>query len=331
VDGSLTTRWSGSGDGAWIRYDLGAPQSVAYVKIAVYNGNTRQNRFDLQVSGDGASWSTVLPGALSNGTTTGLQTHDFADVTARYVRYLGHGNTVNTFNSLSEVEIWGTPCTSCPTPTPTATSTATPTATATSTPTATPTSGGPTTGWTQKSWTYVVHKPFVLPLSDRFQYTNGVWYTWVYKTDWCMHETCGSNEGKRTELRWGNDYSSGSRMWDSDMWIWGGTHEATVQQIFGAVGSATTSQIRAFMDDGGTLKRYGSETLVTGINNTWVNVKVAHDTGANTVKHYINNVLKLTSADRGDTTHYFKNGVYVGAISSARSEARFRNTTQWAK
>jgi hypothetical protein len=189
----------------------------------------------------------------------------------------------------------------------------------------------PTDGWTQSSWSYTMHKPYDLSLSSRFKYTGGVWYTWVYKTDKCFQSPCSSTDGKRTELRWQNDYTSGARMWDSDMWIWGGTNEATVQQVFGAVGSSTTSQIRAFSASSGTLKHYGSETLVTGINNTWVNVKVAHDTGANTIKIYVNNSQKYSGADRGDTTHYFKNGVYVGTASSSRSEARFRNTKQWRK
>jgi hypothetical protein len=146
-----------------------------------------------------------------------------------------------------------------------------------------------------------------------------------------MHSTCGANEGKRTELRWNNDYKTGARMWDGDIFLVAGTNEATIQQVFGAVGSATTSQIRGFTASGGTLKRYGSNVLVTGINNTWVNVKVAHDTNANTVKHYVNNVLVRTDPDRGDATHYFKNGVYVGKISSDRSECRFRNLKQWSK
>jgi hypothetical protein len=188
-----------------------------------------------------------------------------------------------------------------------------------------------TDGWTQKSWSYSMHKPYNLSLSDRFKYSGGVWYTWVYESDKCFQSPCSTSDGRRTELRWNNDYTSGSRMWDGDMWIWGGTNEATVQQIFGAVGSSTTSQIRAFSASSGTLKHYGSETLATGINNTWVNIKVAHDCSANTVKHYVNNTLKLSGADRGDTTHYFKNGVYVGDISSSRSEARFRNLKQWAK
>ena len=137
VDGSLASRWSANGDGQWIQYDLGAIQNVAYVRLAVYNGNTRQNRFDLQVSSGSGVWTNVLTGGLTSGTTTALETFDFGDTSARYVRYLGHGATTSTFNSLSEVEIWGTPCTTCPTPTPT-----TVRPTPTPTPTATPNTGG---------------------------------------------------------------------------------------------------------------------------------------------------------------------------------------------
>jgi hypothetical protein len=189
----------------------------------------------------------------------------------------------------------------------------------------------PTDGWSQTSWSYTVHKPSNLSLSARFKYSSGVWYTWVYKTDKCMHDTCGSNEGKRTELRWNNNYTSGQRMWDSDMWMWSGTNEATVQQVFGGTSSATASQIRGFTASGGTYKRYGSQTLATGVNNVWVNGKVAHDANNNVVRIYINNSLKTTEPDRGNNTHYFKNGVYVGSISSTRSEMRFRNTKQWRR
>jgi hypothetical protein len=142
VDGSLATRWSANGDGQWIQYDLGATHTIAYVRLAVYNGNTRQNRFDLQVGGSSTGpWTNVITSGLTSGTTTALETHEFADASARYVRYLGHTSTTSTFNSLSEVEIWGSACTSCPTPTPTATPTPV-AATPTPQPTATPNPSG---------------------------------------------------------------------------------------------------------------------------------------------------------------------------------------------
>jgi len=106
VDGNLSTRWSGNGDGAWIQYDVGSMRTLGYVTLAVYNGTSRQNRFDLQVSNDATSWTTVFSGS-SSGTTTQQETYDFADVSGRYVRYLGHGSTIGTWNSVTELRILG--------------------------------------------------------------------------------------------------------------------------------------------------------------------------------------------------------------------------------
>src|SRR5687767_2492939 len=92
VDNSLASRWSANGDGQWLQLDLGTVRTLGYVKVAAYRGNERASRFDLQVSDCCGAWSTVWTGQ-SSGTTTAEETYDFGDVSARYVRYLGHGNT----------------------------------------------------------------------------------------------------------------------------------------------------------------------------------------------------------------------------------------------
>ncbi|WP_179232983.1 discoidin domain-containing protein [Paenibacillus rigui] len=106
VDGSLSTRWSANGDGQWIRYDLGPSKTVDRIKISWYQGDVRSSSFQIEVSADGTSWTTVYTGA-SSGSTLNLETVDIADQSARYVRIVGHGNTVNTWNSITETEIWG--------------------------------------------------------------------------------------------------------------------------------------------------------------------------------------------------------------------------------
>jgi hypothetical protein len=332
VDNNLGTRWSANGDGQWIRYDLGTVNTVAYLKIAVYNGNTRQNRFDLQVSNDGTSWTNVLTNGMTSGTTTNLETHDVVpDVSARYVRYVGHGSTANMFNSVTEVEIWGAPCSTCPTPVPTATPTATPTSspTPTPTPTSTPGGGGPTDGWTQRSWTYTMHKPWNQPLENRFSYSNGVWTCWLFPND-PPFQPPPKEGGPRTELRWQNDYTSGQRMWDSDIWVVSPT-QSTVMQLFGGTETQTGYQIRSFSD--GTLRRYNSATLISNAFGKWINAKVAHNVSTHTVRSYINDAFVRQDPDRGPPTnvgaYYFKNGLY--GCSEGRCEDRFRNTKQWTR
>ena len=159
VDNNLGTRWSGAGDGAWIRYDLGTSQTVGYVRIAVYSGNGRRNSFDIEVSPNGTDWTPALTGGQTSGTTTLEETYDFPDVDARYVRYVGHMSNSGTFNRLTEVSIFAWQGPPTPTPTPTPTDPPTPTPTITPTPTVTPTGQPPgppnswnlTTGWRMQS------------------------------------------------------------------------------------------------------------------------------------------------------------------------------------
>lgn len=107
VDGNAATRWSGEGDGVWIRFDLGAATTVGSVSLSWYQGDTRTFTFDVQLSGNGTSWSTVLSRKVSSGSTAGPEAYDFADASARYLRVVGHGNTKNDWSSISEATVVG--------------------------------------------------------------------------------------------------------------------------------------------------------------------------------------------------------------------------------
>lgn len=122
IDGDLETRWSANGDGEWIRFDLGEKKTVHFLRIAWLNGDTRVAYFDIEVSDDGSTWTPLAVGLESSGTTNALQTVEVTDTLTRYVRILGHGNSTpgSDWNSITEVEIWGT------TPEPLGTPTMTP-------------------------------------------------------------------------------------------------------------------------------------------------------------------------------------------------------------
>jgi hypothetical protein len=109
LDGNLNSRWSAFGDGEWITYDLGRAELVQSVAIAFYLGNARTSTFDVQLSSDNVSWQTVFTNAVSSGTTLNLETFDFADFPARYVRLVGHGNSQSLWNSYTEVTIQSSP------------------------------------------------------------------------------------------------------------------------------------------------------------------------------------------------------------------------------
>ncbi|MDI5971003.1 polysaccharide lyase family 7 protein [Streptomyces sp. SL13] len=111
VDGDYSTRWSGQGDGAWLQLDLGTVHTVTHIKLAVYQGDSRENVFQLQYW-DGSAWQTAYNGR-SSGTSTALESFTFPAVQTSRVRYVGDGyvldsdGTAGTWNSLTEVEVWG--------------------------------------------------------------------------------------------------------------------------------------------------------------------------------------------------------------------------------
>ncbi|MBO9204125.1 MULTISPECIES: chondroitinase-B domain-containing protein [Niastella] len=105
LDNDLNTRWSASGDGQWIQFCLNSATTVTGVQIAFYNGTTRTSSFDILTSTDGANWSTKASNLVSSGTSLNLETFSITSTTAKYVRIVGHGNSVNAWNSYTEVHI----------------------------------------------------------------------------------------------------------------------------------------------------------------------------------------------------------------------------------
>ena len=105
LDNDLNTRWSASGDGQWIQFCLSSATTVSGVQIAFYSGNTRTSTFDVLTGTDGLNWTTAAAGLKSSGTSLNLETFSFSSRSAKYVRIVGHGNSVNAWNSYTEVKI----------------------------------------------------------------------------------------------------------------------------------------------------------------------------------------------------------------------------------
>jgi F5/8 type C domain/Bacterial Ig-like domain (group 2)/Right handed beta helix region len=101
LDNNFATRWSAYGDGQWIRYDLGAVMAIGPVSIAWYQGTTWASAFDIQVSPDTLTWTTVFSGR-SSGQTLQAERYSFPAIPGRYVRIVGHGQ----WNGTTELSVW---------------------------------------------------------------------------------------------------------------------------------------------------------------------------------------------------------------------------------
>lgn len=105
IDGDMASRWAAEGmeAAAWAVYDLGDVKTLDKVHLAFYNGNSRVYSFSVAVSEDGKNYTKVLDGQKSSGTTNDFEAFDLGGVKARYVKYMGAGNTVNMWNSVNEI------------------------------------------------------------------------------------------------------------------------------------------------------------------------------------------------------------------------------------
>ncbi|MCI9625502.1 MAG: hypothetical protein HFI90_01845 [Clostridia bacterium] len=103
IDGDYDTKWAAEGE-EWIEWDLGEPKQIDTVSLAFMNGDTRIAKFRLETSQDGSMFTPVFEGT-SSGTTNYLEPYSFPKTTARYIRFVNLGNSVNNWVSLTEVNI----------------------------------------------------------------------------------------------------------------------------------------------------------------------------------------------------------------------------------
>lgn len=102
VDGNATSRWSSQfSDPQWLQVDLGAVRSVRRVVLRWETAYGRN--YQIQVSSDGANWSTVASRQNWAGGTDSLS---FAPTSARFVRVYGTARGTSWGYSLYEFEVY---------------------------------------------------------------------------------------------------------------------------------------------------------------------------------------------------------------------------------
>ncbi len=103
IDGRSLTRWSANGDGEWIEVKFSLDVEVDAIEVSFYKGDERYQEFSLYVDGN-----EVVDNKISSGKTTSLQRFPFKPITGSSLSFLGHGNSENKWNSLTELVVCGT-------------------------------------------------------------------------------------------------------------------------------------------------------------------------------------------------------------------------------
>ncbi|KAJ8769579.1 hypothetical protein K2173_005182 [Erythroxylum novogranatense] len=167
---------------------------------------------------------------------------------------------------------------------------------------------------------YVFHKPYNLPLNERYSFKNGVHRLWVYTTDKPLYK--GSPTRPRTEIMVnGYKYSSGVMQFEGHGFVPKGTTGVCIMQVFGSdPPHATTSMLRVY---NGSLTYYRTP-IVPNLYGRWFRLNVIHDVESSKVEVYVDGVRKYEASGHGGARHYFKFGVYAQDFSSDRMESRWR-------
>ncbi|MCR2806795.1 S-layer homology domain-containing protein [Paenibacillus soyae] len=112
----MESRWSASGQGQWLQFDLGEPLSVTYLKLAFLNARDRLSSYEIRASNDPSFEESIV--ALPRRSSRALQAEDSVlqpyvldnPGPARYWRLIGYGNSASgssgSWNSLMEAQLY---------------------------------------------------------------------------------------------------------------------------------------------------------------------------------------------------------------------------------
>jgi Putative flagellar system-associated repeat/Secretion system C-terminal sorting domain/Right handed beta helix region len=112
-DGSLSTKWCADGDNQWLSLSLAGPFKISHLLIAFLPGQSYSSYFDIYASGDKIAWEPILINETSCNFSGHFQVFDLPALNLNkdysYIKYVGHGNSLNTFNDISEFKVFGNP------------------------------------------------------------------------------------------------------------------------------------------------------------------------------------------------------------------------------
>lgn len=106
IDGDTLTSWAAEGViDIWIQWELDKVETLPGITLAFAKGDERQAKFDILVSENGKDFKNALVGGLSSGESTDFEEFAFtAPVKAKYVKFIGLGNSKSFWNNIAEVK-----------------------------------------------------------------------------------------------------------------------------------------------------------------------------------------------------------------------------------
>ena len=108
-DGDMGTKWLSEALGAWAIQELAEVQEIHAFGLAFDYSDTREYSFEIAVSNDGINYETVLEKTSAKTAVNGTMAVYTLDkpVTAKFVKFISHGNSTNNKGNLIELAVLG--------------------------------------------------------------------------------------------------------------------------------------------------------------------------------------------------------------------------------
>lgn len=100
-DNNFDTRWACSTSGCWIELDLGEKKDLSGFSMSYMYGTDRTYFYQIMISDDNIHYTVIYDGQSSNETNE-WDYLPIDGISARYIRYIGTGNSANSWNSITE-------------------------------------------------------------------------------------------------------------------------------------------------------------------------------------------------------------------------------------
>jgi len=107
-DGSGDTRWYSQGDDEWIIWNLKKIDSVAAFMIFPNTNNDRTYSYDMYASEDGENYEHIME-VKTNGKGEREIINLEKPVRAKYIKFIGHGNSITEWCNITEIEFYNKP------------------------------------------------------------------------------------------------------------------------------------------------------------------------------------------------------------------------------
>ena len=109
-DGYFETKWSVNGDNQWLILKLDGTYKISHLNIAFLKGQKYTSYFDILGSKDNVTWEPILINAKSCSFSGDAQIFNFPeqkkDIEYAYLKLIGHGNSLNSLNNISELKVF---------------------------------------------------------------------------------------------------------------------------------------------------------------------------------------------------------------------------------